>query len=315
MQVRRILRFLPLIFGAVHAFQPVRPSLTPLPGRAAGRVSQHLNHDDSLCMWLSGHVTAPIKVRMQIKPSSTPSMDDIAPAIPQLSWRRVFFFMMNPLALLPVALIVIRILGLNWLGSAFSAAPVPTLYTATLLAAPMLLVNQVADKLIPALAAVNEASKVISLYALGGGRLKPLRALVAAALISTAAAVAEEIAFRGMLQAGVEALLVWAALPNALATVVACVVQALVFGVLHSYTASPAYLITASVAGLAFGAAFACTHNLAIPIAMHFIIDVVGFAVCHYKVCRADEDEQRALVMMDSPIAASLRRLFPPDGR
>ena len=254
--------------------------------------------------------------RMQIQPSSSlPPLDEIAPAIPQLSWRRVVFFMMNPLALLPVAAIVIRVLRLNWLGSAFSTAPIPTLYTAMLIAAPMLLLNQIADKLIPALAAVNEASKVISLYALGGGRLKPLRALVAACLISTAAAVAEEITFRGMLQAGVEALLVWLSLPAAFATAVACVVQALVFGVLHSYTASPAYLITASVAGLAFGAAFACTHNLAVPIAMHFIIDVVGFAACHYKVCRAGEGGQRALVMMDSPIATSLRRMFPNGGR
>ena len=31
--------------------------------------------------------------------------------------------------------------------------------------------------------------------------------------------------------------------------------------------------------------------------------------------CRAGEDGQRALVMMDSPIATSLRRMFPNGGR
>ena len=246
-------------------------------------------------------------VTMQLDDSSPP-MDSLAPPIPQLSWRRILFFMANPLALLPIASVAIFVFKLSWLGSAFSTATTAW-QQGVLIALPMLLLNQIADKCIPALTSVTEASKVISLYALGG-RLKPLRGLTAAVLISTAAAVAEEITFRGALQTGIEGLLRWATMPATLAASIACVVQAIVFGILHSYTPSPAYLITASVAGLAFGAAFTATHNLAVPIIMHFVIDVVGFSVCHYRVTVAGEAAQRKLMMMDSPIAASLRRVF-----
>ena len=50
------------------------------------------------------------------------------------------------------------------------------------------------------LAEVTRASKVITLYAFGR-RFAPLRALPAALIIATSAAVCEELAFRGTLQA------------------------------------------------------------------------------------------------------------------
>jgi len=230
----------------------------------------------------------------------------LAPPIPKFSWPRILFFVANPLALMPVAGLAWAILRVDVMGSAY-AATTSAAASGAMLAMPMLVISLVADKFIPALEQVTEASQCMTLYAMGGRSL-PVRAFAAATLISTSAAVAEEIAFRGVLQTAVQSLLVWASAPYA--TAAAVVVQALVFGVLHSYTSSVAYLATATVAGLAFGAAFASTSNLAVPIAMHFVIDMVGFLVCHYKVSKASETAQRDLMMADSPIARSLRRIF-----
>ena len=230
----------------------------------------------------------------------------MAPSIPKFSWARILFFVANPLALMPVAAMAWAVMGLDVMGTAY-AATMRAAASGAMLAIPMLVLSLVADKVIPALEQVTEASKCMTLYAMGG-RMLPLRAFAAATLISTSAAVAEEIAFRGVLQTAVQSVLLWASAPFAVATAV--LVQALVFGVLHSYTSSVAYLATATVAGLAFGAAFACTCNLAVPIVMHFVIDMVGFLVCHYKVTRASETVQRDLMMADSPIAVSLRRIF-----
>ena len=104
-------------------------------------------------------------------------------------------------------------------------------------------------------------------------------------------------------------VLIWAAplLPLPTVTYLAVLLQALIFGVLHSYTSNPAYFLTASVAGLAFGAAFASTGNIAVPMVVHFLVDVVGFIACHVQVARAPKDEQRELLMADSPIATMLR--------
>ena len=72
---------------------------------------------------------------------------------------------------------------------------------------------------------------------------------------------------------------------------------ALVFGALHSYTNSSVYFIATTVAGLAFGAAFAATGNLAVPVVMHFLQDLISFAVCHWDVAkRGSEADQRALL-------------------
>ena len=60
--------------------------------------------------------------------------------------------------------------------------------------------------------------------------------------------------------------------------------QALLFGLVHAYTPSAVYVVAASLAGAAFGAAFASTSNLAVPVVMHFALDLVSFGVCHVQV-------------------------------
>lgn len=234
--------------------------------------------------------------------------------LPRFSWRTVFYFVANPLVMLPVAALLTWVApGLNfasWLGSAF-AVSVETTRAGILVAAPMLLLSLVADELIPALKEVTQASRVITLYAFGS-RLLPLRASIGAALISTAAALAEELAFRGTLQTGLAALGTAVALPPALAAALAVLVQALVFGRLHSYTDSPVYAVAATVAGLVFGGAFALTQNLWVPIVTHFVVDLVSFLVCHVQVAALDEAEQLALVETDVPIATALRLTLGP---
>jgi membrane protease YdiL (CAAX protease family) len=227
-------------------------------------------------------------------------------AIPTFRWPIVLFFVANPLVLLPFAVLAALTLHLPWLGLAFSTSAAAT-RTGLLFAVPMLALSLVADRVIPALAQVTKASKTISLYAMGG-RLLPLRAVVASVLISSSAAVSEELAFRGCLQTGLLQLLTWASAPAHLATSLSVIVQAIIFGVLHSYTATPAYFATASVAGLAFGAAFSSTANIWVPIVMHFVLDIVSFLICHVQVARSGEEAQRDLLLDSSPIAKTLRR-------
>lgn len=169
------------------------------------------------------------------------------------------------------------------------------------------------ERLIKPLAEVTAASKTIALYALGA-ELRPLRALCGSALISASAALCEEIAFRGVLQTlATRALRALGAAPRP--TVAAAVAaQAILFGVAHSYTNSPVYLITASIVGMVFGAAFAATGNLAVPIAMHFAVDMVTFLACHVQVARAGREAQCKLLAAESPIATTLRRAFLPGG-
>ena len=237
----------------------------------------------------------------------TPPVAEPVPPVPPFRWKTVLFFALNPLALLPVAALLASALKVPWLGSAF-ALNMGAVQQGVAIAVPMLSLSLVADRVIPALAEVSRASKTIVLYAMGGS-LVPLRAVAASVLLSTAAAVGEELAFRGCLQVLLSRVLIWAAplLPLPTVTYLAVLLQALIFGVLHSYTSNPAYFLTASVAGLAFGAAFASTGNIAVPMVVHFLVDVVGFIACHVQVARAPKDEQRELLMADSPIATMLR--------
>lgn len=235
-----------------------------------------------------------------------------APPIPQYSWKTVIFFVANPLVLLPFAALAASVLRLGWLGPSYAVSKsAATLGLA--LAVPLLALSFVADHVVPALEEVTQASKTISLFAMGG-RLVPLRATAAASLISVSAAVSEELAFRGCVQTGVRGLLLAASAPARVATAVAVATQALIFGCLHSYTSSVAYLATATLCGAAFGGAFATTGNIVVPIVMHFAIDLVSFLVCHYQVARAPEAEQRELLLADSPIAKSLRAILLKQG-
>ena len=240
-----------------------------------------------------------------------PTAAPIAPALPSFEWPIVLFFMANPLVLLPVAAVVTFLFKLTWLGTKWSMGTA-ALVKGVMYAVPMLAISLLADKLVPALAEVTQASKTISLYAMGA-RLAPLRACVAAVLISTSAAVAEELAFRGVLQTGIiEMFSRVGALPVAAPAAIALVVQAGVFGALHAYSAKYEYLAVATLAGLAFGWAFAATGNIFVPIVMHFIVDVVGFLACHFQVTRASEDEQRKLMGADTPIAQQLAAVLGP---
>lgn len=244
-------------------------------------------------------------------PAVPPLAAAITPALPGFEWPIVFFFMANPLVLLPVAAAVAFLFKLRWLGAVFSLKASAAMQ-GVVFAVPLLLVSLLADKLVPALAEVTQASKTISLYAMGTRRV-PLRACLAAVLISTSAAVAEELAFRGVLQTGVvEVLSRLGALPPAAPAAIALAVQAAVFGALHAYSAKCEYLAVATLAGLAFGFAFASTGNVYVPIVMHFIVDVVGFLACHWQVTDASEEEQRALMSADTPIAQQLAAVLGP---
>jgi len=245
-------------------------------------------------------------------PNAPPIKPPPAP-LPRYSWRTVFFFVANPLVMLPFAAIGTWLApGLGFstmLGTAFQVSASAT-KTGALIAAPMLMLSLLADELIPALKEVTQASRVITLYAFGA-RLLPLRAALGSVLVSTSAAVAEEVAFRGTLQAGVTALaLQIPGVPPALAAALAVFAQAIVFGRLHTYTDNAIYAIAAAVAGAVFGLAFALTANLWVPIVTHFVVDLVGFLVCHLQVTRLPEAEQAALLALDLPIANALRLTF-----
>ena len=82
----------------------------------------------------------------------------------------------------------------------------------------------------------------------------------------------------------VSELLALKLLPARAAATAAVVLQALIFGVLHSYTDAPTYLLTAAAAGLAFGGAYAATRNLFVPVVAHFAVDLLAFLVCHVQV-------------------------------
>eukprot|EP00326_Haptolina_ericina_P004029 CAMPEP_0181229704 /NCGR_PEP_ID=MMETSP1096-20121128/34050_1 /TAXON_ID=156174 ORGANISM="Chrysochromulina ericina, Strain CCMP281" /NCGR_SAMPLE_ID=MMETSP1096 /ASSEMBLY_ACC=CAM_ASM_000453 /LENGTH=303 /DNA_ID=CAMNT_0023323367 /DNA_START=35 /DNA_END=946 /DNA_ORIENTATION=+ len=225
--------------------------------------------------------------------------------IPEFSWRRALFFCLNPAALVPIPLVA-KLCGLNVLGAAFCMCRADLLHGA-LLATPLLLLSLLPLEELPAFSSLREvttASKTITLYALGGA-FRPLPALATAILISASAAVFEELAFRGVLQTlaqrGLSLLL-----PGQAAVAISVLAQAILFGVLHSYTPSPAYLITASLAGLALGGAFAASGSLLVPIVMHFLLDLVSFVVCHVQVVRGGTEQQRQLVVSGSPVAAAL---------
>ena len=242
-------------------------------------------------------------------PAFAPSAEDLLqPTDIQLDWYRVVFFALNPAAFLPLPLLAC-LLRRRVLGPAF-ACDLAALRLGALWSAPMLALSLLPLERLPGLAAIAEvsrAARVITLWALGC-RWRPLSGVAAAALISASAGVCEELAFRGTLQPTLQALLAHAGAPAAAAAAAACAAQALVFGALHSYTNSSVYFIATTVAGLAFGAAFAATGNLAVPVVMHFLQDLISFAVCHWDVAkRGSEADQRALLWDESPIARGLR--------
>lgn len=284
-----------LVLGSAAAFAP--PAAVPYRPAL-------LQHSPALAPPAMSSVAQPVP--QPDGPHMPPPME-----LPQFSWRTVAFFALNPAALLPLAGIA-ALLKVQVLGGSFGvAAAMPS---ALLMTVPLLALSVLPVERLPGLSSLREvtlASKTISLYAMGG-RLLPLRAVCAAALLSTSAAVCEELVFRGTLQTVLTALACRMRAPERAGAAFAVLAQGLCFGALHSYTASAVYFITATFAGVLFGAAFAGCHNLAVPIVMHFVLDFVSFIVCHVQVARSSEQEQRKLIETDSPIAVALRRLSSP---
>ena len=250
---------------------------------ASGR-GVRLSHRSSRSrlLLLSAATTPPLQPPEDARPP--PPASGLTVPLPRFSWRTVAFIALNPAALLPLP-IAGWFMGVNLLGSAFGVVNRLMIYVGLLWALPLFALSLLPLERIPALRAlreVSQASETICLYALGS-RLAPLRATAAAVLLSTSAALCEELAFRGLLQTLAATTLAALGVPARSCVALAVAAQAMLFGVLHSYTPSPVYVVAASLAGVCFGAAYASTANLAVPIIMHFAVDVVSFLICHVQ--------------------------------
>ena len=301
---------------------------------AGGRVCRPHRSPRSRLLLLGAATTPPLQPPEEVKPPAS----GLAVPLPRFSWRTVAFIALNPAALLPLP-IAGWFLGVNLLGSAFSVSRL-VCYIGLLWALPLFALSLLPLERIPALSAlreVSQASETICLYALGS-RLAPLRASVAAVLLSTSAALCEELAFRGLLQTLAATTLAALGVPARACVALAVAAQAVLFGILHSYTPSPVYVVAASLAGVCFGAAYASTANLAVPIIMHFAVDFVSFMICHVQaraaspadalqpstpahpleptlgpalgqVVRGGEEKQQQLLAADFPIARMFREM------
>lgn len=96
--------------------------------------------------------------------------------------------------------------------------------------------------------------------------------LVDLVLISLIAGFAEEMLFRGVLQARY-----------------GIIAASAVFGLLHCV--SPAYFIVATLMGLYIGGAFILSGNLLVPIQMHFIYDLAALAYLKFYVREEIHDD------------------------
>ena len=163
---------------------------------AGGRMCRPHRSPRSRLLLLGAATTPPLQPE-DVKP---PPASGLTVPLPRFSWRTVAFIALNPAALLPLP-IAGWFLGVNLLGSAFSVSRL-VCYLGLLWALPLFALSLLPLERIPALSAlreVSQASETICLYALGS-RLAPLRASLAAVLLSTSAALCEELAFRGLLQ-------------------------------------------------------------------------------------------------------------------
>ncbi len=146
---------------------------------------------------------APLPEDRGTPPAPAPAPPAPPARLPEFSWRAVIFFALNPAVMLPVPLIAAFLFRLDVLGANFAASRAVLITRALPFSAAMVALSVIPFEKIPqlrSLAEVTRASKVITLYAFGR-RFAPLRALPAALIIATSAAVCEELAFRGTLQA------------------------------------------------------------------------------------------------------------------
>ncbi|HEX5963550.1 MAG TPA: CPBP family intramembrane glutamic endopeptidase [Gemmatimonadales bacterium] len=112
---------------------------------------------------------------------------------------------------------------------------------------------------------VSSVRRLVSLVEEQLGPVLLPRSPAELAFLAILAGLAEEILFRGVLQAGLALLL-----PAGVALVIA----SLLFGLAHFVT--PTYAVLAAVAGLYLGTVFLLQGNLLVPIVAHAVYDFVA---------------------------------------
>jgi len=149
--------------------------------------------------------------RLTAHPQSTAydgaSLVALPEPLPHFSWRTVVFFALNPAVFMPLPLLAVgvfkfNVAGVNWAVNA-AAVKLGLLFTAPVVALSLLPLDRIPG--FESMREVTRASETICLYAFGA-RLVPLRASAGALLLAASAAVFEELAFRGTLMGGIEAL-------------------------------------------------------------------------------------------------------------
>jgi membrane protease YdiL (CAAX protease family) len=230
---------------------------------------------------------------------------------PVFSWRLVAFFAANPLALLvPTCIGVAFKVALG--GGAFSLT-LPTVGLGAALALPLYGFMSLPLEKLPGLAALEEVNVVTRFlgYLLFGSRRGLgylLKVVVASAVVSAAAGFGEELFFRGFLQTGLSALLLHAGLPAGMIAAASICATSILFGLLHSYSSSPAYQVLGFIASAYFGTVFLLTDNIVVPIVSHFVVDLIAFVQAHVKVAYQMSDEElEELWACDQPIALTMR--------
>jgi len=233
------------------------------------------------------------------------------PVVPRFSWRLIFFFGCNPLALLPVAGVG-ALLKVGIGGTAFALTSQAVLIGAAIGIPLMLFFNLPLEKLpgLSSIAEVDEASTFITYLLFGATRGAGhfAKVITGSAIISACAGIAEELCFRGALQTGLAMLLVNAGVAANVISYVAIFAPSVLFGYLHSYSSSPAYAIAAFVASVYFGSVYAWSGNIVVPILAHFAVDFISLVVSYVRIAYQKSDEERvAIWACNQPIARTLR--------
>lgn len=153
------------------------------------------------------------------------------------------------------------------------------------------------------------SSLIYTLYSMGG-KFVPIRAAIGATLMAASTATGEELLYRGCFQTCATNIFAWISVPMGLATQLAVLSQAIIFGANHDDTPNLAYKVLSAMSGILLGAAFAVTGNILVPIIGHFINNVVSLFSSHVSMSKLTEDEQRRILLVDLPIAAQMRRAY-----
>merc|ERR1711879_131916 len=137
---------------------------------------------------------------------------------------------------------------------------------------------------VPAVAATSNVTRALTLRLFGSKRL-PVLVIAAAFMIGMIAGFSEELAFRGVLQAG---------LVTTMNSAAAIFVSSVIFGVLHA--ATPLYAVIAGLFSAYFGWLFNSTDNLTVPITTHAVYDWVQLVGTHWVVTEMPRSQRLALL-------------------